>query len=60
MCCVANVGVDVGLTTDFEGRPIPEGMPPDIGPYEFAFTTDEYLYTSDGLDAGGAVPKRDR
>jgi hypothetical protein len=41
VCCVANVGVDVGLTTDFEGRPIPDGMRPDIGPYEFAFTTDE-------------------
>jgi len=29
-----NAGVDVGLTQDFEGNPIPQGPAPDIGAYE--------------------------
>jgi len=30
-----DAAVDVGLTEDFSGNPIPQGSAPDIGPYEF-------------------------
>ena len=29
-----NAGVDVGLTQDFDGNPVPQGPAPDIGAYE--------------------------
>jgi hypothetical protein len=31
-----NAGVDVGLTSDFRGKPVPIGSAPDIGAYEFS------------------------
>ncbi len=36
--CV-DAGVDVGLTQDFEGNPVPQGNAPDIGAYEFVRKT---------------------
>jgi len=30
-----DAGVDVGLTRDFEGIPVPQGLAPDIGAYEY-------------------------
>jgi hypothetical protein len=30
-----NAGIDVGLTSDFDGNPVPSGLAPDIGAYEF-------------------------
>lgn len=36
-----DAGIDVGLHADFEGGRVPEGMGPDIGPYEYAFVADE-------------------
>jgi hypothetical protein len=35
-----DAGVDVGLTTDYDGHPVPHGSKPDIGAYEYgAFAT---------------------
>ena len=31
-----NAGVDVGLTSDYRGKPVPIGSAPDIGAYEFS------------------------
>jgi parallel beta-helix repeat protein len=31
-----DAGVDVGLSLDFEGNPVPQGNAPDIGAYEYA------------------------
>ncbi|MBE9484636.1 MAG: T9SS type A sorting domain-containing protein, partial [Bacteroidetes bacterium] len=28
-------GIDIGLTQDFDGNPVPQGLAPDIGAYEF-------------------------
>jgi hypothetical protein len=33
-----DTGIDVGLTADFEGSPVPRGPRPDIGAYEFRDT----------------------
>jgi len=30
-----DAGIDVGLTQDFQGKPVPQGSAPDIGAYEF-------------------------
>lgn len=30
-----DAGTDVGLTSDYEGRPVPNGSAPDIGAYEY-------------------------
>ena len=32
-----DAGIDVGLTQDFEGNPVPQGNAPDIGAYEYVF-----------------------
>ncbi len=34
-----NAGVDVGLTEDFDGNFVPQGLAPDIGAYEYDSTT---------------------
>jgi hypothetical protein len=30
-----DLGIDVGFTFDFEGNPVPEGLAPDLGAFEF-------------------------
>ncbi len=35
-----DAGVDVGLTEDFEGNPVPQGPAPDIGAYESVIDPD--------------------
>ena len=50
-----DAGVDVGLTQDFEGNSVPQGIAPDIGAYEFSSAVsigiikprDGYLYVFD-------------
>lgn len=48
-----NAGIDVGLTEDYEGKPVPYGALPDIGAYEFYDTpspgTTTFGKTLDGL-----------
>lgn len=39
-----NAGVDVGLTSDYEGNRVPQGSAPDIGVYEFSGVTLRYYY----------------
>ncbi|NLF32925.1 MAG: hypothetical protein GX591_18820 [Planctomycetes bacterium] len=34
-----DAGVDVGLTTDFDGTPVPQGGAPDIGAFEYVVAT---------------------
>lgn len=44
-----NTGVDVGLTTDYEDNPVPYGLTPDIGAYEYQSgidsTPDAFVFT---------------
>jgi hypothetical protein len=36
-----DVGMDVGLTADYDGNPIPQGLAPDIGAHEYVFDTTD-------------------
>jgi len=45
-----NEGVDVGLTTDYDGNTVPRGAAPDIGAYEWA---DTPLLISPAQNAAG-------
>jgi hypothetical protein len=42
-----NAGVDVGMHTDFEGNPVPQGSAPDIGAYEFLLPSAAATSTGD-------------
>ena len=50
-----DAGVDVGLTEDFEGNPVPVGGVPDIGAYEVVTAYEGFNYSAGSLTglAGG-------
>jgi len=47
-----NAGVDMGITTDYEGTTIPQGMGYDIGAYEFPLGASTYYVDQTGGDDG--------
>jgi hypothetical protein len=46
-----DAGADVGLTTDFEGTPVPQSSAPDIGAFEYKAATPTYSNADLNQDA---------
>jgi parallel beta-helix repeat protein len=45
-----DAGTDVGITQDFEGNPVPSGVAPDIGAYEYVSASNQPPLANAGED----------
>ncbi|MDD4972571.1 MAG: peptidoglycan-binding protein [Paludibacter sp.] len=49
-----NAGTDLSLTSDYNGRSVPQGSAPDMGAYEYPYYTIAYSASSHGSISGSS------